>query len=566
MSSFLEKHNKMCMALLWAAVVLASIKSIFTDTGFDNSYTVAMSFRHLRGDGMFAQMWEPHQTSAFFTDFFMWIYHLFVPSYTGVMLYLQIVGTVFFAILGIPLYRLLKKIAGSGIAQLATLFFILFRAKQTPFPDFANLQIAFSLLLFLCLVSFVREQQKSKYLCLAAGFLCLEVLSYPSCLLAYIPAVLILFWKTERRLRNIGLFTGLCVLFGAIYVGYFVCKIGPEVFYQNLTNIFYSDSHSKGAFVSWENYIGGILIAAAWVLLSAALAWALCRAMRILSHRQAAFFPVYGFVLFFSEVALLFLQKKTGLDWTCTFYILPGLLMVLSCFSYDQMDELEKTVWLTGNLFAVFSFIAVWLLTDLGLITMLSYMVLGGTVSLVALRHRKNQIGVFLFTVCSLVTVHRGLVVWGYANKDQIYMVQDITTMVTSGPSIGIVSDYMTYYQSKCDMEDHKAFLTSEDSVFLVGGWMLDSMEFLLLDADISNYSTINTPVYNEKLLNYIKLYPEKKPTVVAVSCFYGQMQVREDTWIMQWVNKNYEPAGDGRYWRYYREKNERIHGSKGLS
>ena len=181
MICFLEKHRKMCMNLLWAAVVLASIKSLFTDTGFDNAYMVAMSFRHLKGDGMFAQMWEPHQTSAFFTDFFMWIYHFFVPSYTGVMIYLQIVGTAFFALVGIPLYRLLKKIAGSDIAQLATMFFIMFRAKQTPFPDFANLQIAFSTLLFLCLVSFVREQQKKRYLCLAAVCLCLEILSYPAC-------------------------------------------------------------------------------------------------------------------------------------------------------------------------------------------------------------------------------------------------------------------------------------------------------------------------------------------------------------------------------------------------
>ena len=44
MICFLEKHRKMCMNLLWAAVVLASIKSLFTDTGFDNAYMVAMSF------------------------------------------------------------------------------------------------------------------------------------------------------------------------------------------------------------------------------------------------------------------------------------------------------------------------------------------------------------------------------------------------------------------------------------------------------------------------------------------------------------------------------------------
>lgn len=540
---------------MWAAVVLASMKSILTDTGFDNAYTVAMSFRHLKGDGMFQQMWEPHQTSIFFTDLFMWIYHFFVPSYTGVMIYLQIIGTFFFVIIGRMLYKLLKDITGSDMAQLAAMFFIMFRAKQTPFPDFANLQIAFSTLLFLCLVSYVREQKKKRYLCLAAIFLCLEILSYPACLLTYIPAVLILFLKTKERWKNIGLFTGVCTLFGGIYVGYFVCKMGLQKFLRNLTNIFYSDSHSGEAYVSSKNYVYGALTAAAWLLLGAALAWILRRLARKLLHKSAEFFTVYGFVLFLSEVTLLFLQKRTGLDWTCAFYIIPGFLMVFSSFSYKQMDEQEKIIWLTGTLFALFSFIAAWLLTDLGLITMLPYMVLGGVVSFVALRHRKKQIEIFLFAVCLLVTVHRGLVVWGYANKDHIWMVQDITAMVTSGPSVGIVSDYMTYYQTNCDREDHHKFLTPEDSLFLVGNWLIDPVEFLLADVDISNYSTIDTPVYNERLLDYLELYPEKRPTVVAVSCFYGQMQVKEDTWIMKWINENYEVAGDGRYWRYYREK-----------
>lgn len=555
MIGFLEKHKKMCLSLLWAAVVLASIKSIFTDTGFDNAYTVAMSFRHLKGDGMFEQMWEPHQTSVFFTDLFLWIYHLFVPSYTGVMIYLQIVGTVFYALVGIPLYRLLKEIAGRDIAQLGTMFFIMFRAKQTPFPDFANLQIAFSVLLFLCLVSFVREQQKKRYLCLAAGFLCLEILSYPSCLLAYFPVVLILFAKTEERWKNIGLFTGLCALSGGIYVGYFICKMGAQNFLRNLTNIFYSDSHSGEAFVSLWNYFYGLVTAVAWLALCGLFTWLLLWAMGRLRQKPVDFFALYGIVLFLTEFAFLFLQKKTGLDWTCIFYIIPAFLMALSCFSYKNLEEPEKTLWLTGNSFALCSFLSTWLLTDLGLITMSAYMVLGGVVSLMALRHRKKQIWIFLLSVCALVTMHRGLVVWGYANKGNLWMVQDVEAIVKSGPSLGIVCDYMTYYQITCDAEDHNQFVAPEDSLLLVGGWLIDSMEFLLTDADISNYSTIDTPVYNEKLLDYLELYPEKRPTVVAVSCFYGTMQVSDVSWIMQWVNENYEAVGDGRYWRYYRPK-----------
>lgn len=555
MIAFLEKNTKKCIKLLWVAVALASIKSIFTDIGFDNAYTVAMSYRHLKGDGMFEQMWEPHQTSIFFTDFFLWIYHLFVPSYTGAMLYLQIVGTFYFVGIAVLLYRLLKNITGSEIAQLAVIFFIMFRVKQTPFPDYANLQIGFSTLLFLCLISFIREQQKKRYLCFAAVFLCLEILAYPSCLLAYFPAAAILLGKTRERWKNLGLFTGLCAIFGAAYVGYFVCKMGHQRFVRNLVDIFYSDTHSGEAFVSSWNYFYGILAAIVWIVLCAVLAWTLRWAANKFLNKPVDFFVIYGFVLFFSEFSFLFLQKKTGLDWTCIFYILPALLMVLSCFAYKDMDAQERIIWLTGILFAISSFVSTWLLTNLGLITMMSYMVLGGVVSFVALRHRKKQVVIFLLIVCALVTVHRGLVVWGYANKGNIWMVQDVAAIVPSGPSMGIICDYMTYYQITCDAEDHNKFIAEEDSLLLVGYWLIDSVEFLLTDADISNYSTIDTPVYNEKWLDYLERYPEKTPTVVAVSCFYGTMQVPEESWIMQWINENYEAVGDGRYWRYYRSK-----------
>ena len=134
-------------------------------------------------------------------------------------------------------------------------------------------------------------------------------------------------------------------------------------------------------------------------------------------------------------------------------------------------------------------------------------------------------------------------------------MVQDVVAIVRSGPSIGSMCDYMTYHQIKCDVEDHNTFIAAEDLLLLVRDWLIVPIEFLLTDTDISNCPTIDTPVCNEKWLDYLERYPEKTPTVVAVSCSYGTMQMPEESWIMQWVNENYETVGDGRYWRYYRRK-----------
>ena len=65
--------------LLWIAAILVGIKTVFTDFGADNAYTMAMSYRHISGDRMFLEMWEPHQTSIFFVDALMLVYGLFVP-------------------------------------------------------------------------------------------------------------------------------------------------------------------------------------------------------------------------------------------------------------------------------------------------------------------------------------------------------------------------------------------------------------------------------------------------------------------------------------------------------
>lgn len=88
----LQKNSRRFLYLLWLGAVLVSIKSIFTDFGVDNGYAVATSYRHISGDRMFLEMWEPHQTSAFLVDILMLVYRVFVPSFTGVAIYLQITG------------------------------------------------------------------------------------------------------------------------------------------------------------------------------------------------------------------------------------------------------------------------------------------------------------------------------------------------------------------------------------------------------------------------------------------------------------------------------------------
>lgn len=555
MLEFIENNKKVFDRILWVFVILASIKSIVTDTGFDNSYTVAMSYRHLNGDMMFKYMWEPHQTSIFFTDILMFIYHIFVPSYTGVMIYLQVMGTLFLALVGYVLYKNLKSYIGDELALLAGLFFFIFRAKQTPFPDFANLQICFSALAFVFIVKLIKDEQKWWYLLIASVCLCLEVLSYPSTVITAIPLLVGLIVCTRKKLRNVLLLAGTCAGIGIIYVGYFIIRLGLDQFVGNIQNIFYSDSHS-GERIEISEYLRGMIVATVWVIVAIAVSFAIIKLIEKIKKNRIEFLPVLGIVLFVSEFVMLLIQKKTGLDWTCCFYILPLFLIIAGAVcGFKKMNGEEKAVWIIGLIFSASSFAATALLTDLGIITVAAYLVLGAVVSFIPLKYCGKQIYTFALVMCALVTLHRGLVVWGYANKGHIWMINDIEAIVTKGPNIGIACDYMRYYQTNADIEDHGKFIGPDDSVLLVDTFVIDSVEFMLINSSISNFSTIDTPIYNERLVTYYEQYPEKEPSVVAVSCWYGGLMVPADSWIMKWVENNYEAVGDGKYWRYYRKK-----------
>ena len=148
-----------CVYLLLIVSVLVNLKSIFADFDGDLEYAVGMSYRMLKGDRMFAQMWEPHQTSAFLITFFMGLYLAVTKTTVGVVLFLQIVGVMLQGILAIVNYKMLKKRIDPTVAMLMSIFLFTARPKGTVMPEFSNMQIGFSVLLLLCLIGYLEDQK-----------------------------------------------------------------------------------------------------------------------------------------------------------------------------------------------------------------------------------------------------------------------------------------------------------------------------------------------------------------------------------------------------------------------
>ena len=115
--------KKMIAYVLIALSVIAALKLIITDYTLDEEYQLLMAYRNIRGDAIFGESWEPHQTSAFFCIGIMFLYKLIVGSYTGVIIATRVVTTLIQAGLSVWIFFTLKRILDKDEAFLAGILF-----------------------------------------------------------------------------------------------------------------------------------------------------------------------------------------------------------------------------------------------------------------------------------------------------------------------------------------------------------------------------------------------------------------------------------------------------------
>ena len=178
--------------LLLAASIVATVKIIFFGFDIDEQYAVSMAYRLVQGDRMFLEMWEPHQTSAFFSAAFLWLYMQLFHTLKYSVLFLRIVGVVTQLLISILTYRTFRKFVTENTAFVIAVFYYNIIPKNSTVPDFSNMLLWFSMLLFLCLLYFFLAENneipgKYFYLIMSGLSTSALVLSYPTCLFVVVP-------------------------------------------------------------------------------------------------------------------------------------------------------------------------------------------------------------------------------------------------------------------------------------------------------------------------------------------------------------------------------------------
>lgn len=560
--------------LLILGIIFVNIKKMFLDFHIDVEYAITMSYRLAMGDHMFTQMREPHQTSAFLLAFFIKIWMWATGTTTGLVLYLNAVSLVVKLLVVLFFYHTLKRGCSHMTAFLAASFLAISNAKTYVVLDFSNMQTYSAILLLCCLARYLEDQRHKKWLVLSALCLCLQVLSYPSCLLVYFIVMGLLICMSESRLKDCLLFSAVCGILGISYIAFFGFRLGWMEFLFYIREILAGDgSHAVSMatkIMGYENVIGYLsetknlfLLYGSCAILSCIitlLTW-LVRKKSLQSKKElvlpwlAAFFILLG-TFDFICIAVIY----DDFVWTEGYF--P--LMLLGIFLLRYCNKTEKRIFWLGTLLGLGCMAAVLLLTNLSFATAMTYLIPGVAVTFIPIGRglqaigRNPRIPLYLFLALVLFrNIYTFLPMSIYFKN--IFSVGNI---VRSGPAVGIISDYMGPYIINSDMREWPLHVRPGDRLLIVSeSGVVSTLPYLYEDVEICAASTICTPTYDEKLLQYWEQNPDKLPNVVAVDCWFGHLNVDEDSWIMQWIYEEFgmDSYQDGNYQRYYRRPDASV-------
>lgn len=563
-----DKTRKLIAILLMLGVALVNIKGIFTDLDVDCEYAIAMSYRMARGDRMFLQMWEPHQTSAFLNAILIRIFLWLTGSTTGIVLYLNAIGVLAKSTVAFFYYRTFKKHLEPEVLFFSCLFFLTVSAKDYLILDFSNMQIYFSMFLFCSLFRYLQDQSKMRWLVGGAIFLCLETISYPTCALTFLVVIAVLWHWAERKGRDICIFSVSCATAFVMYILYFCIRIGTEDFFNCIKMIMTGDySHTitwNTRFQLYKRDLGQVLIL---FLICGTVSFVTVRLHRALLHskmkqqnRTERYLPyvlVFCCLLFLENVISVIAMWESFKLYVAVYYVIFAVAVILC----KRCDQKQQQIFCLGAAISGSSCLAVLLLTNLGPLLTTGYFILGIMVSFIPIKNafqEENAVRENVYTygvICAFLcaTLFRnGFGMFSMSLGGGLCSnILHIGGVVKEGPAIGIVSDYMGPYIMRHNYAEWKQHIRPGDRILIVSD-SSNPLCYLYEDTVISVDSTICTPTYNEKILEYWERNPDRFPNIVIVECWYGELKLAEESWIMQWVEEHFDIYEDGTFLRFY--------------
>lgn len=554
--------EKLMFSLLLFITFGLQIKYIFTELNIDTEYAIAMSWRMVKGDRMFQEMLEPHQTSAFLLAFFIKLFTLVTGTTEGIVIFLNAVGVLIHLGVTLCIYKTFKGKMEPFFLKLVCLFFMLLHPKGYVLPEFSNMSLWFGTLLFLSLIKYYDRQEEKRWLLLASFFLCMQIISYPSSIVVSLFVCGLLFLFSQQKLKDIVLFLSSCALQGSLYLFYFISRLGLIEFFDGIKAVFAGDRfHGTGSNIYGGIFNEGTLKAIGWIGINVFSSYLITRVYQSIRNKNRndpdynvvfGGFAIFTLGVFVSDICRAIFLSYYEYDgtWLNLYYI----IFILYFFKGSRyLNEFEKRVVFTAYGISAGVLSAVCLVTNLSLTFSAQYIIIAVVMSFIPAMRWMKEKSIKQFWIYAMLFT--SICMWTFKGFLDI---REIGGLIKKGPAKGIVSEYMNAYKNNCNVEEWSMYVKENDSVLIVGQNSINALGYMIAeDSDIAIHSTMCGPTYNDALLEYWEKYPEKYPDVIAVECWYGNLKVEEDSWIMQWILDEYKPStyDDGYYYRFYRKE-----------
>jgi len=549
--------------------LIASISIIVSNVSYDAEYQMAMGYRLLKGDTPILEMWEPNQTSAFLCAIIMKLYISIAGTTTGIVLFVNVMGYLIRVGISGFLYYRINKMAGKVPALIACFLFILIGPKDMLVPDYSNMEVWFSTLTVLFLVEYF-EKKKVWQLIMSAVSLCFGVISYPSYIIAYFAIIVLLVKYAPKKNRDIIIYTGTCAFLGICYVGYLLWGTDLETVMNCLSAaLAIEPTHTISAsekIIIYVKNLGKIIGTVTGLCLAGAAAEFVTKTIQqkrtgdkvIFSKERCMVFSWYALLIFYVINVLRVISNGSN-HYALIFIVLLGFC------KRNLLSEEQKKVYYTGLSVGVMALLSTALLSDQPFLQHTPFMLIAVVISILPLscwykeckadnRLKKIYVlGVQLFLLVLVFRcVHTHIPIYGRA---QVCSITQDLALIRTGPAIGIITDEIGAARQRDSYAEFQRYIKPGDTIWILGE-PVDTMGYLYQDVEVGAPSVMSTPTYNEELLYYWELNPEKYPDVVIVSAGFGNLayEMLACEWLMNWLEEEYqaETIIDGNWWRYY--------------
>ena len=221
----------------------------------------------------------------------------------------------------------------------------------------------------------------------------------------------------------------------------------------------------------------------------------------------------------------------------------PHIIYVYLClggiYYWSKRERKEKSgLYLMGV--SLVSYIGVILMSNWEPIHLIPYLivgVLGGLFYWYSYLSEQYHVGYKLFKALCVLLVFSNIFGYCYliiGGAEVHATIFEVGGYCRDGLRKGIIAEYMTAYRYNNNLEIWSEAIPEGSKVLFVG---YNPVFYMQGNCTIASSSTISTPTYDESLLAYWELNPDRYPDVVVFESMWGRIDIAdEDSFIMRWV------------------------------